>query len=257
MRVRAAAEQRRTQKIVYCKLKIVYCGLAILDCRLRGNDIGAKGGRCEMKRLIIVFCAAAAWVAGCAADRESGAEKDIGGGVFQPKPLEDEWSMWLVGEWEAAGESEAGEGKGRIVIEKALNGQFLFIHGEAEITELSAEQVKYLKETLHASDEDIERFAGSTFEELQVRTVDVRTGEVVYYLFDSMRCVAEGKGQIEGDKEVTHWEWKGAAQRASSVRIMERVGRDRLIVTERYKLPNGKAMEDKGEMRRKAVRARG
>ena len=32
--------------------------------------------------------------------------------MFYPPPLADDWSQWIVGEWEGAGESDTGQGHG-------------------------------------------------------------------------------------------------------------------------------------------------
>jgi hypothetical protein len=149
--------------------------------------------------------------------------KDIKPSSFQPEPLDDEWSKWLVGEWEGSVESDVGTGRIRTKIELGLNGQFLIMKSESEATEITDEQRQYLRETLHASDEEIEKYQSSTFKELRTHTIDPKTGEVVGYLFDSMRCVATGKGKREGNKEIIEWKWSVFAQGATSVRIIERI----------------------------------
>ena len=45
--------------------------------------------------------------------------------------------------------------------------------------------------------------------------------------------------------------WFAQGQGASSIRIMEKVSDDRFIATEKYTLPDGSKMEDKGEAIRK------
>ncbi len=170
--------------------------------------------------------------------------------AFLPNPIEDDWSKWLVGTWEGSGESEAGKGKARIQIELGLNGQFLIMKGEADILEISAEQKKYLKETLHATDDEIKRFQSSSFKSLEVHTIDPKTGEIVGYMFDSLRCIATGRGKREGDKEIMNWEWFGTGK-GTSIRTTEKVSEDKLIATEKYTIPDGSTMEDKGEMTRK------
>lgn len=172
--------------------------------------------------------------------------------VFLPKPVDDDWSKWLVGEWEGSGESNAGKGKGWVQIELGLNGQFLIMKGQAEITQITPEQRQYLKDTLHASDEDIEKFQSSTFKSLEIHTIDPKTGEIIGYLFDSLRCIAKGRGKREGNKEIMQWQWSGSGQ-GSSIRITEKVSDDKIIMTEKYTLPDGSSMEDKGEMTRKRI----
>ena len=209
--------------------------------------------RTRMKRLFIILLVVIVSLASCMINREKGIGKENQQSSFQPNPLDDDWSKWIVGEWESSGESDAGAGTGRTKIEFGLNGQFLIMKGEGEIEEMTDEQIQYLKETMHASDEDIKRFRSSTFKELQVHTIDPKTGEIIGYLFDSLRCIAEGRGRREGNKEIMEWQWSGAGQRALSIRITEKAGDNRIIITEKYTLPDGTIMEDKGEMIRKKV----
>ncbi len=169
---------------------------------------------------------------------------------FQPKPLDDDWSKWIVGEWEGSVESDAGTGKLRVKIDFGLNGQFLIMNSECEITEISDEQRQYLKDTLGASVEDIERYRSSTFKELQIHTIDPKTGEVVGYLFDSMRCIAKGTGKRNGNKEIMEWRWFVQAQGATSIRIIGKISDNKLTINHKYTLPDGNKMEDKVEMNR-------
>jgi len=205
-----------------------------------------------MKKIFVILLVLMVILASCAKIQEKEPAKDSALSVFLPKPIDDEWSKWLVGEWEGVGESNAGKGKGWVKIELGLNGQFLIYKGEAEITQMTGEQKQYLKETLHATDEDIEKFQSSTFKELQIHTIDPKTGEITGYLFDSLRCIAKGRGKRDPNKEIMEWEWSGAGQ-GTSIRITEKVSDNKLIVTEKYTLPDGSTMEDKGEMTRKKI----
>jgi hypothetical protein len=169
---------------------------------------------------------------------------------FQPKPLDDDWSKWLVGEWEGSAESDAGTAKLWTKIEFGLNRQFVLMKSESEIAKISDEQRQYLKDTLSASDEDIERYRSSTFKGLQIHTLDPKTGEVIGYLFDSMRCLAEGKGRRQGNKEIIEWKWSANAQGATSVGTIERLHDNKFSLDHKYTLPNGNKMEDKVQMTR-------
>jgi hypothetical protein len=204
-----------------------------------------------MKRLSVVLLVITVILASCAI-KEKEMAKESRPSVFLPKPLDDDWSRWIVGEWEGSGESDAGKGKGWVQIELGLNEQFLIMKGEAEITEITDEQKRYLKETLHASDEDIEKFQSSTFKSLEIHTIDPKTGEIIGYLFDSLRCIAKGTGKREGNKEIMGWEWSGAGQ-GTSIRITEKASDNKLIITEKYTLPDGSIMEDRGEMTRRKI----
>ncbi len=167
---------------------------------------------------------------------------------FFPQPLNDDWSKWIVGEWEGAGESDTGQGKGIERIEFALSGQFLICRGEAAITEITPEQVDYLRRNMHASDEEIERFKRSGYQALQLFTIDQTTGEVVGYLFDSLRCIATGRGRREGNREIMEWQW---ATGHKSTRITERVDDNTMLVIQRTPMPDGSVMEEKGRSTRR------
>ena len=203
-----------------------------------------------MKKLFIILLVVMVILPSCAKIQEKEVAKDKAPSVFLPKPIDDDWSKWLVGQWEGVGESEAGKGKGLVQIELGLNGQFLIYKGEAEITHLTPEQIQYLKNTLHASDDDIKKFQSSTFKELQIHTIDPKTGQITGFLFDSLRCIAKGTGKREGNKEIMQWQWSGSGQ-GTSIRIMEKISDDKIRITEKYTLPDGSTMEDKGEMTRK------
>jgi hypothetical protein len=206
-----------------------------------------------MKKLSVVsLFIAVIFTTSCGVNQEKEIAKESGPSVFLPKPIDDDWSKWLVGEWEGSGESDAGKGKGSVQIELGLNGQFLIMKGEAEITKITGEQKQYLKQTLHASDEEIKRFQSSTFKSLEIHTIDPKTGETIGYMFDSLRCIAKGRGKREGNKEIIKWEWSGNGQ-GTSIRIKEKVSDDKLISTEKYTLPDGSTMEDKWEMTRKKI----
>ena len=203
-----------------------------------------------MKKLLILLLVAMVSLSSCAINQEKEIAEESKPSSFQPEPLDDEWSKWLVGEWEGIVESDVGAGKLWTKIDFGLNGQFLIMKSESEITEISEEQRQYLKDTLRASDEDIEKFRSSTFKELQIHTIDPKTGERIGYLFDSMRCIAEGRNRRQGNKEIIEWKWSGTAQGATSVSIIEKINDNKFTLNHKYTLPNGKKMEDKGEMTR-------
>jgi hypothetical protein len=178
--------------------------------------------------------------------RQSTAERKKA--AFNPLPLDDDWSRWIVGEWVGTGESDAGSGCGKVHVELGLNGQFLVSTGEAEVTNISAEQRQYLKAQLHATDEEIERFKAMPFRGLELYTLDQETGEVVGFMFDSLRCIATGRGQWEGKVQTMNWKW---ASGHTSTRITRAEGDDKLSMTERIAMPDGSTMEESGEMVRK------
>ena len=204
-----------------------------------------------MKKLSITLLVLVVSMTSCAINKENEMAKESGSSTFQPEPLDDEWNNWLIGEWEGLFESDVGTGKIRTKIELGLNGQFLIMKTEAKTTEITDEQRQYLRDTLRASDEDIKRYRRSTSKELQIHTIDPKTGERIGYLFDSFRCVAEGRGRRQGNKEIIEWKWSVIAQGATSVRIIEKINNNKFTLNHKYTLPDGNKMEDKVEMTRK------
>jgi len=169
--------------------------------------------------------------------------------------LDDEWRRGLIGEWETSAESDLGpfqswvKGHGQMRVESGLGGQFLIRKMEGHATEVSDEYVQHLRQTQHTSEEEIEKLRNLPFESIELHTFDPATGRIVAYLFDSWRCVAKGTGTRDGNREVLEWEWS-VAGRGTSIRTTDKVGADTLLVTERYTLPDGVAMEDRVRMTR-------
>jgi hypothetical protein len=197
-----------------------------------------------MKRLSLSLLVLAALITLPLISQEQDTGKGVKRPMFLPKPLDDDWTRWIIGQWEGSGDSTAGKGKGKSKIELGLNGQFLIFSGEAEITEINAE---YLKKNMQASDEEIERFKKSPYKAMEIYSVDQKTGEVVGYLFDSLRCMAQGRGKREANKETVEWQWTNGQK---STRITEKISDDKMAVIEKTPMPDGSIMEDKGEMTR-------
>lgn len=82
------------------------------------------------------------------------------------------------------------------------------------------------------------------FKELQLHTIDPKTGERIGYFFDSLRCIAKGTGRLEGNKEIMEWQWSVSGQ-GTAVRIREKVSDDKLIVTWKHTMPDGRIMKEK------------
>lgn len=167
---------------------------------------------------------------------------------FNPLPLENQWMNWLVGDWVGSGQSDAGTAHATMHAEMALNGQFLLVSGKAQVTDISTEQRQYLETQLHASEEEIQRFQSSPFKSLELYTIDQETGEIVGYLFDSLRCMATGRGQLQGNLLTMEWQW---ATGHTSTHITERLSDDSASVVERIAMPDGSTMEESSKMVRK------
>ncbi len=201
-----------------------------------------------MKRIPVILLVVMLVVTSCVTGRRDKAARDSRPGEFQPKPLDDEWSKWIVGDWEGSVEGDTGQGWS-VTIEPALNGQFVIFCSDADLATMPPDQVQYLKEHNHATDESIERFRSMPFRELEIYTLDPQSGDVIGYLFDSLRCVAEGRGKRQGNKEVIDWQWSVCGQ-GTSTRITEKVGDNECIITQKDTAPDGTVTEGKARMTR-------
>jgi hypothetical protein len=208
------------------------------------------------RTLFIVLSVIVVSVASCATNQEKKAAEEGVLTLEPPGPLDDEWSRGLVGEWEISAESDLKEfknwvkGKGRMRAVLGLGEQFLIVKMDGVTSEISEEYSRYLRDTAHASEQDIEALRNLAFEHLELRTIDPTTGAVVGYLFDSWRCVAQGTGTRKGNTEVMEWEWS-VGGRGTSVRTTERISDDKLTATEIYTLADGSTMEDRAQMIRR------
>ena len=220
-----------------------------------------------MKWVSILLFVALISMASCAINRESNKAEETKASSFQPKPLDDEWSKWLVGEWEVSeghtdflGDDveEPNElnreqtGSPWFKAELALNGQFIIITNQGAIAmgDLPDEQMQQLKETTHASDEEIKGFLSIPYRSMLIYTIDTKTGDIVEYYFDSLRAIAEGRGRVEGNKQTTKWQWPISGD-VTSVSIRERLSDDKLAETWVHTMADGKKMEERLVLTRK------
>jgi hypothetical protein len=207
-----------------------------------------------MKKLYLISLVLMLSLISCVSNQKNETDKGNIPSLEPPKALNDDWNKWLVGSWQGTAKSDFGEHKDwakgdcGLNIELVLNGQFIIRKGHSQVTCLSDEYIKQLKEQ-RMSDSDIEKIHNSTFESLEVYTIDPKTGEITAYLFDSLRCVAKGIGNHKGNKETINWVWSVQGQ-GTSTRVTEKISDDKFICTEKYTMPDGSIMEDKGEMYR-------
>jgi hypothetical protein len=208
-----------------------------------------KRGRHPVNQISILLTPAVLMMVSCTASPEGTTATESTTDLFQPKPLDDEWSRWIVGQWEGSAEGDPRQ-KWSGTFETGLNGQFLMYRSDADLATMPPEQAQLLKEHAGASNEDIERFKSLPYRALEVYTIDPRNGEVVGYLFDSLRCVAAGRGKLAGNTQTIHWEWSVCGQ-GTSTRITEKVGEDKLLITETNTWQDGTTSEGKGVMVRR------
>jgi len=207
-----------------------------------------------MKKLFIVLSFIMLAMASCVSNHKSKSDSGNIPSLKPPKSLDDQWSKWLIGQWEGTAKSDFGEHKDWVTgdchtsFELVLNGQFIVRKGQARIISLSDDYIKQLKGQ-NLSDSDIEKIRYSTFENIEYYSIDPKTGELTGYLFDSLGCIAQGTGKREGNKEIINWIWSGKGQ-GTSVRVTEKINGNNFISIEKYTLPDGSIMEDRVEMTR-------
>jgi hypothetical protein len=83
------------------------------------------------------------------------------------------------------------------------------------------------------------------FRGIELYTVDQQTDDVVGYMFDSLRCIATGRGNWSEEELVMDWQWSSGH---TSTRTTTRLSDDRFVAVERIAMPDGSTMEEKGEM---------
>jgi len=219
-----------------------------------------------MGRLSVLLAVMILVVASCAVDQErkaaepSETKKGTGDAselsLTPPAPLNDDWSRWLIGQWDCVAESDTPgfkasvRGRGQMTVELGLGGQFLLIRMEGKMAQISDEYLRHLQEDLHAAEDQIKALQNLTFSNLELRSIHPETGQIIAYLFDSWRCVAQGTGKREGNREIMEWKWSLAGA-GTSVRVTEKVNDDKIVMLEKYALIDGSTMEDRAVMLRR------
>ncbi len=223
-----------------------------------------------MKHLSVLLFVLLISMASCTIQKEEIVEKTVKENEaysFQPKPLDDEWSNWLVGKWKVIsghtdfieGEAESVEESNEEVaagftIEPCLNGQFLIWKSWNEIGEMTAEEKKELKEALKkttkVSDDELERFVNMPYKSVLIQTICPKTGERIAYCFDSQRLYGQGTGRLEANKEIMEWKWSGIGRGVTSIGIIEKINDNKFSVGHKYTLPDGNTMEEKLDIAR-------
>lgn len=202
-----------------------------------------------MKRLSVVLLAVVVSISLPLLAQEKEIAKKEMPSMAPPEPLDDNWSKWIVGEWEGWSESAMGKAKDWMKVELGLDNQFLITKYKSKMTEMTAEQMQNIKKAMNMSNEEIEKMQSSGFKGLGIQTIDPTNGEIVGHWFDSWRNMSKGKGKLEGNKEIMEW----SGEMGSGTRITEKVSDNKLVVTEKWTMPDGSVMEGKSEMTRKKM----
>jgi hypothetical protein len=166
-----------------------------------------------------------------------------------PNALDDDWSKWIVGEWEGKTETPMGKHQDWMKIELGLDNQFIMMKYKSKMAEMTPEQMTAMKETMNMSDEGMAKMKDMVYKGLGIETVNPATGEVIGYWFDSWRGVYKGTGKREGNKTTMNWE----GPMGSSTRTVEKVDENKMVMTFTETMPNGKVIEGRSEFTRKEM----
>lgn len=180
-----------------------------------------------MKRIAVSFLAITMLMAVSLTAQEKAEETktDASEHAMMPPPgLSDEWTKWMVGEWEGTSMSPMGTSKDWVKCELGLDGQFVMMQATGTMED------------------------GTTYKGMGAQTL-TPTGEIVGYWIDNWRGMYEGKGKVEGDKFTMVWE----GQMGKAERTIVKVGDDKLTIAEKFTMPDGNMMESSGEMSRKTM----
>lgn len=207
-----------------------------------------------MKRLLILLFVVTVSTSSCMISQNKETVKESTPALAVPETLNDDWTEWIVGEWEFFIEFGETESRSKAVMNAklGLNDQFLIIKHESEITD---EHIEELKKSMETSNQEAEKFKSLNHIEMELFTIDQETGQVIGYLFDSLRCIAQGRGRRQENKEIIEWKWNCSGFEATSVRTIERINDDKLVMTDKFVAPDGSVwMEGKAEaIRKKAI----
>jgi hypothetical protein len=173
--------------------------------------------------------------------------KEAAPAMVPPQPLSDDFSDWMIGEWEGTTTSIMGTSKDWQKVEWGLDKQFLMTNYTSKTLGMTEEQKKKAAEMWGMSLEDIEKMTQMTYKGMGPMTMNPATGEYVGYWFDNWRGVYTGKGRREGNKVAITWE----GPMGTEVRTTEKVSDDKMVVTFKSTDPKGNVMEGKTELTRK------
>lgn len=175
--------------------------------------------------------------------------KEAAAPTAPPKPLDDEFCAWMVGEWEGWSTSATGKTKDWQKVEWALDKQFLSTQVTSQMVEMTDEQKKKAMETYGMKKEDVEMMMKTTYKGMGPLTLNPATGEFVGYWFDNWRGTYKGSGKRMGNKVTITWQGPMGVEE----RTTEKVSDDKMVVTFKSTDPKGNVTEGKSEFTRKKM----
>lgn len=203
-----------------------------------------------MKTPLVVFLCLLLVAAPSLLGQEKKIEKEEMPPMVPPAPLNDDFTQWMVGEWEGWTESPMGKTKDWQKVEKGLDDQFVIIDYKGTMSSMTPEQVERAAAMMNMSKADAEKMMKNwTYKGHGMITLDPTSNEFVAYWFDSWRGMYRGTGKREGNKVTFIWE----GPMGTSERTTEKVGADKMVETFKEKGPDGSTMEGRSEWTRKKM----
>jgi hypothetical protein len=166
-----------------------------------------------------------------------------------PKPLEDDFHKWMIGEWEGWSTSSMGKAQDWQKIEWGLDNQFVVVHYTSKWMEMNQEFMKAMSEATKMSKEDMEKMKNMVYKGMGLFTLHPMSSDFNGYWFDNWRGAYKGTGKREGDKVTTTWESPMGAE----TRTIEKISEDNMVMTFKVKDPTGKEVEGRTELTRKKM----
>ena len=166
--------------------------------------------------------------------------------MMPPKPLDNSFMMWMVGEWEGQTAGTMGKSKDWQKIDWSLDKQFVTANYSSKMVEVSPEQLKSMAASMKMSEDEVKKMMDRQYNGMGQFTINPMNGEFMGYWFDNWRGVYTGTGKIEGNKLTANWEGP-----RKSTRIMEKVSEDKMVESFKETDPSGMVMEGKSEWTRR------
>jgi hypothetical protein len=166
-----------------------------------------------------------------------------------PKPLEDDFYKWMIGDWEGWTSSPMGKAQEWQKIEWGLDNQFVVVHNTSKWTEMNQEFMNAMAEATKMSKADIDKMKNMVYKGMGVFTLDPMSSDFNGYWFDNWRGVSKGLGKRDGDTVTMAWE----SPMGTETRTIEKISDDKMVMTFKVKDPTGKEVEGRTELTRKKM----
>jgi hypothetical protein len=159
--------------------------------------------------------------------------------VTPAMPVTDDFFNWMIGEWEGKSTSFFGKSREWHKIEWESNGKSIAIHNAVKVSEIDP----YWKKSM--SKEAFDKTMNTVFKSRGTMTMAQNTGEFAVVWSDSMNTF-KGSGKRTGNVAIMTLE----GQFGRTIRTIEKVSHDKMVMTIKSKDPAGNDLESHAEFTR-------